>query len=209
MRRFNICKIQKHTFMNYVLETISTVQACDALLAGAKKKKQNIERRVRNLGESLATFRKRLDQVHQESAQLLSTLEAFTDAYGSLPDGKDKVNMKIRIKRLELQQAMLEKKATIYNVGALLVKEMQYNRLHSQVGVLENYITAVEQQRAALEGPALRVLQPAVLSRRPVARPGLTPQVLRLPEVGTARREHLNLFFHHFRAGLSYHFSVA
>ena len=31
--------------------------------------------------------------------------------------------MNIRIKRLELQQAMLEKKATIYNVSALLAVE--------------------------------------------------------------------------------------
>src|SRR4051812_779756 len=123
--------------MKYVLERISTVQACDALLAGAKKKKQDLERRVRNLGESLVTFRKRVDQVHQESAQVRSALEVFTSAYGSLSEGKDKVNMKIRIKRLELQQAMLEKKEITYNVGALLVKEMQYNRLDSQVSTLE------------------------------------------------------------------------
>jgi chromosome segregation ATPase len=195
--------------MNYVLEKISTVQACDALLAGAKKKKQNIERRVRNLGESLATFRSRIDQVHQESAQLLSTLEAFTDAYGSLPEGKDKVNMKIRIKRLELQQAMLEKKATIYNVGALLAKEMQYNMLHSQVGVLEDYITAVEQQRAALQAPALRVVQSTVLQRQPVVSAVSTPPVLRLPEVRAGRQVNPDFFRHHLRAGSSHHSNVA
>ena len=151
--------------MKYVLERISTVQACDALLTGAKKKKQYLERRVRNLGETLDRFRKRLDQVHAESVQLLSSLEAFTSAYGSLSEGKDKVNMKIRIKRLELQQAMLEKKAITYNVGALLVKEMQYNRLESQVSVLEDYITAVEQRRAALEASTLHIVQPTVLLR--------------------------------------------
>ena len=172
--------------MKYVLERISTVQACDALLAGAKKKKQNIERRVRNLAESLDTFRKRLDQVRQEEAEVQSSLEAFTGTYGSLPEGKDKVNMKIRIKRLELQQAMLEKKATIYNVGALLVKEMQYNRLHSQVAALQDYVAAVEQQRVALEAPALRVVQPTVLLRQPVASTALIP-VLRLPEMRRGR----------------------
>jgi chromosome segregation ATPase len=185
--------------MQYVLERISTVQACDALLAGAKKKKQNLERRVRNLGESLATFRKRLDQVHHESAQVQSLLEAFTGTYGSLPEGMDKVNMKIRIKRLELQQAMLEKKAITYNVGALLVKEMQYNRLDSQVATLEDYIMAVEQQRVVLEAPALRIIQPAVLLRRPVTSPALIPPVLRLPAIRAG----------HTRADLSYHFKVA
>jgi hypothetical protein len=193
--------------MKYVLERISTVQACDALLAGAKKKKQNLGRKVRNLGETLHSFRKRLDQVHQEATQIQSLLEAFTGAYGSLPEGKDKINMKIRIKRLELQQAMLEKKATIYNVGALLVKEMQYNRLYSQVVVLENYVTAVEQRRELLETPALRVIQPPVLLRQPVATPGLNPLVLDLPEIG-AGRDDLGFFLSRFHEG-SHHFDVA
>jgi chromosome segregation ATPase len=169
--------------MKYVLEKISTVQACDALLAGAKKKKQGIERRLRNVGESLVTFRKRLDQVHQESEQVRSLLEVFTSAYGSLSEGKDKVNMNIRIKRLELQQAMLEKKATTYNVGALLVKEMQYNRLDSQVAALEEYITDVAQRRAALEAPALRIVQRSALLRQPVASPALIASVLRLRQI--------------------------
>ena len=195
--------------MKYVLERISTVQACDALLAGAQKKKQNLERRRRNLGESLVTFRKRLDQVHQESAEVQSSLEAFTGAYGSLSEGKDKMNMKIRIKRLELQQAMLEKKATIYNVGALLVKEMQYNRLDSQVSALEDYIATVEQHKVALEAPALRIIQPAVLLRQPVARVGLIPPVLGLPEIRIGQGEYLRFFRKHFRAGSSYHFNVA
>jgi hypothetical protein len=187
-------KQQNQNFMKYVLDKISTVQACDALLAGAKKKKQNLERRVRNLGESLDTFRKRLDQVHQESAQIQSSLEAFTSAYGSLAEGKDKMNMKIRIKRLELQQAMAEKKATTYNVGALLAKELQYNRLHSEVATLEDYVTAVALQRLALDAPALRIVQPAVLLRQTVARPVLIPQVLLRPEINTGRMDLSYLF---------------
>jgi hypothetical protein len=188
-------------FMKYGLERIITVQACDALLAGAKKKKLYLGRRVRNLGESLATFRKRLNHIHQELIQVLSLLEFFTGAYGSLSEGKDKVNMKIRIKRLELQQAMLEKNATTYNVGALLIKEMQYNRLDSQVSALEDYITAVERRKNALEAPALRIIQPTVLLRQPVARQGLIPPVLSMPEMRISQGDNLNLFLNHFRTG--------
>jgi hypothetical protein len=67
---------------------------------------------------------------------------------------------------------MLEKKAIIYNVGTLLVKEMQYNRLHSQVGALESYVTAVEQRRVVLEAPALPVIQPAVFAASACCAPG-------------------------------------
>jgi hypothetical protein len=196
--------------MKYVLERISTVQACDALLTGAKKKKLYLERRVRNLGESLVTFRKRLDQLHAESAEVQSSLETFTGAYESLREGKDKVNMNIRIKRLELQQAMLEKKAITYNVGALLVKEMQYNRLASQVSALEDYVAAVEQQRVALEVPALRVIQPAGLLREAVTGLGLVPpSVLRLPETRRAQGDYLGFFRKHYRTDASYRFNVA
>ena len=177
--------------MKYALEKISTVQACDALLTGAKKKKQNLERRMRNQGESLVVFRKRLDQVHEESAQVQSSLDVFTGAYESLPEGKDKVNLKIRIKRLELQQAMLEKKATIYNVGTLLVKELQYNRLVSQVAALEEYVAAVEQRKETLEAPALRIVQPAVLLRQPVTRLGLIPPALPLPAITKSHEGYL------------------
>jgi hypothetical protein len=196
--------------MKYVLERISTVQACDALLAGAKKKKLFLERRVRNLGESLTTFRKRLDQVHAESAEVQSSLETFTGAYASLREGKDKVNMNIRIKRLELQQAMLEKKATTYNGGALLVKEMQYNRLASQVSALEDYVAAVEQQRATLEVPALRIIQSTVLLRQPIARPILIPlSALSRTQIRSAQGNYSGFFRKHYRTGASYRFNVA
>jgi hypothetical protein len=154
--------------MQYVLDRISTVQACDALLAGAQKKKQNLERRRRILGESMDAFRKRLDQVSREAAQVQSIREAFTAAYESLPEGKYKADMKIKVKRLELRQAMLEKKMCTCNVGALLVKELQYNHLDSQVLALENYITAVAQRRMVLDQTPLHVVQPEILSFKPL-----------------------------------------
>jgi hypothetical protein len=195
--------------MKYVLDRISTVQACDVLLAGAKRKKLYLERRVRNLGESLVTFRKRLDQVHAESAEVQSSLETFRGAYASLREGKDRVNMNIRIKRLELQQAMLEKKATTYNVGALLVKEMQYNRLDSQVAALEDYIMAVEKQRVMLEMPAIRSLQPSGLLRQPVARQALSTLVLCLPEIRIGEGDYSRFFRNPLRTGSSYRCNVA
>ena len=181
--------------MEYALEKITTAQACDALLAGAKKKKLHLERRVRNLGESLVTFHKRLDQVYAESAEVQSSLETFADAYASLSESKDKANMKIRIKRLELQQAMLERKAATYNVGALLVKELQYNTLHRQVGTLKGYIAELEQRIMELQTPTLHIVQPAALMRRPAANPVFIPPVLRLPEVRIGQGEYLGLSY--------------
>jgi len=194
--------------MNYVLESISTVPACDALLAGAKKKLQDLQRRARNLGESLVAFRQRIDQVRQESAQVQSLLEVFTSAYESLSPGKDKANMNIRIKRLELQRALLEKKAITCNAGALLAKERQYNALNSQVATLEAYIAAVADRRAELVASTLRVVSHLVALRRPVISAGLVAPLLRLPEGKPGRRYDLAAFRQPVRTG-AHHLNVA
>ena len=164
--------------MNYVLERISTVSACDALLAGAQKKRQTLERRRRNLGESLDTFRKRLDQLSQESTEVQITLMPFTVAYHNLPEGKDKVDMNVKVKRLELQQAVLEKRARTHNVAALLTKELQCNSLDSQVSALEDYIAAIEQRRAALDTAVLYASPVLTLLREPVAEQASTARTI-------------------------------
>ena len=53
--------------MNYSLEMITTVAACDALLAQAAEDKENLERRRRNLDESIGNFGER---THDYSTEL-------------------------------------------------------------------------------------------------------------------------------------------
>jgi prefoldin subunit 5 len=159
--------------MKYTLEKITTLQACDALLAGAQRKKQNMERQRRNQGEAVERYRQRMDQLHNESAQVQISLAAFTTAYDALPTGKDKANLKVKVKRLEAREAMLEKKAYTYNVASLLVRELRYNRLDSQVAALEGYIAAVRQRRAMLDRAGRRVAR-AMAASYLTGRQGIT-----------------------------------
>jgi len=161
--------------MRYSLEKINTLQACDALLTRAQAKRQTLERKRRNLGESIDTFRRRLDKASQESGQVQSALLAFTAAYEALPEGRDKVNVKIKIKRLEVRLAVLEKKAYTYNAGALLARETKYNQLDDQVSVLADCIDSIERRRTALSLLALRPGQTVRFLRLPVIRQGFQP----------------------------------
>jgi prefoldin subunit 5 len=156
--------------MRYSFEKISTAASCETLLASAQKKKQSLERKRRNLGESIDTFRGRMNQISKESALVQSSLEAFTAAYEALPDGKDRASMKVKIKRLELRQAQLEKKTYTCNVAILLVKEMKYNRLDSQVSAIDEYIAAVERTKTILGNAPVRVNEGATVLRSPAAR---------------------------------------
>jgi hypothetical protein len=158
--------------MRYSWEKVNTRQACDALLAQAQVKKQRLERRRRNLGESIEVFRKRLVLVSEERIQVNSALMAFTAAHKALPEGKDKITIEIKIKRLEVRLAILAKKAYTYNVVALLARQMKYNLLDRQVWVMEHYIATVARIRLVLSRPALRSVQVAANLRSAVGREG-------------------------------------
>jgi hypothetical protein len=161
--------------MRYSLEKVNTPQACDVLLTQAQIKKQRLERRRRNLGETIGTFRQRLDQVSRETAEVQATLETFIVAYEALAEGKDKASLKVKIKRLELRLAVLESKAYTYHAAALVARQMKYNVLDSQVIAIEAYMALLTRKRAALSGVALRTGQAAHLSRPPVTRTDFAP----------------------------------
>lgn len=168
--------------MKYTFEKIKTIGACNALLTVALEKKQKLESRRRRLAESIDTFRKRLEKISSESAVVLQSLAAFTVAYSRLPEGKHKLTMNIRIKRLELHQARLQVKACTYNAKALLARELKYNKLDSQVSALAHYISAVQKRITAIGKAPARVGRAAAL-RTPVRRHNATqPNAMQIAE---------------------------
>jgi len=164
----------KKIIMRYSFEKVNTVQTCDALLAGAQRKKQTLERKRRNLGEAIGIYRKRMDQLHQELALVQSSLGAYTIAYNALPEGtKDKARMYVEIKRLELRQARLSQKAFTYNVSSLMAKEIKYNVLDSQLSAVESYMVAIHQRRSILDHTGLPMSEATAVLRPSVAREDL------------------------------------
>lgn len=169
--------------MKYSLEKISTVEMCNTLLAAAQQKKLHLERRRRNLGESIARFAERVDKIITELASVQLLLSSFATAYHALPEGsKYKLSLNIQIKRLELRQAQLGKRAMTCNAPLLLAKQVKYNRLGSQVSALERCITAVQTKRTALYNIVLRVIH---AERKPVTSPSFR-QVQRQPRTRQA-----------------------
>ena len=136
--------------MNYSLEKISTVEACDALLAIAQTEKENLERRRRNLGESISNFDARTGTVGDDMASVQALLQTFITAYNALPEGRDKVDMNIEIKRLEARKAQLDKSVVSYNVQSLLERQVSYNLLDNQVPVIDAYIAAIQNKRTEI-----------------------------------------------------------
>jgi len=139
--------------MNYSLEMIDTVPACNTLRAQAQRKRQMLELKRSNAGETIGRFRRQMDVIARDIALTQSSLAAFTAASATLPEGKDKMNMVIKVKRLEIQQVLLKKKAGSYDVKSLLAREMTYAALDSQVSVVAQYITDIDTRIATLSQP--------------------------------------------------------
>jgi len=143
--------------MNYSLEMITTVAECDALLALAGEDKETLERRRRNLDESIGNFGERTHEYSTDLQSVVTLLETYATAYDALPEGKNKMTIYLEMKRLEARKAQLDKSVTSYNTSSLIGKQVDFNLLDNQVPVINAYITALQTRRTALGGGALRV----------------------------------------------------
>ena len=143
--------------MNYSLEMITTIAECDALLLVAGEDKESLERRRRNLDETIGNFG---DRTHNYGTELQATqtlLTTYNAAYDALPEGKNKATIYLEMKRLEARKAQLEKSVTSYNASSLINKQADFNLLDSQVPVVTAFIAAIQTRRAALANGTLRV----------------------------------------------------
>jgi hypothetical protein len=91
--------------MNYSLEMLTTVAECDALLHLAGEDKETLERRRRNLDESIGNFGERTHDYSTEMQSVVTLLETYTLAYDALPEGKNKMTIYLEMKRLEARKA--------------------------------------------------------------------------------------------------------
>jgi hypothetical protein len=160
-------KNPKSIFMNYSLEKVSTVQGSDMLLAMAQKKKENLERRRRNLAEEITMFNERASNVARELASVEVLIQTFTAAYNMLPDSSThKINMNIKIKHLEVYKAKIDRMSITCNAHSLLQKQLAYYRLDSQVSAIDSYIAAIQHRRMKLVVHAKQRSQKSVYSLR-------------------------------------------
>lgn len=123
---------------------------CDTLLEVAEKDRESLERRRRNMSESISNFDVRTADLGSEMISVQARLVTYTSLFNTLPEGKDKINANLDVKRTESRKAQLEKMVVGYNVFSLLDKQVDYNLLESHVALLDAYIAAVEAKKTAL-----------------------------------------------------------
>ena len=138
--------------MIYSLEKITTVAMCNILLEAATSDRDNLERRRQNLLASVNTFDARTADIGTDLISVQARLDIYTNLYDILPEGEDKIDANLEVKRAEARKALLDKQVLSYNVFALLDKQVNCNVLETQVSIVDLYIASVQAKRTALGG---------------------------------------------------------
>jgi hypothetical protein len=138
--------------MVYSLEKLTTVAMCDTLLNVAIQDRDALDRKRGNLLANVNSFDTRTADIGTDLIAVQARLDVYINLYQILPEGNDKVNANLEIKRMEARKALLDKQVIGYNVFALLDKQLDHNHLESQVATANTYIAAVTARRTALGG---------------------------------------------------------
>jgi chromosome segregation ATPase len=182
--------------MQYAFDKIDTVAGYETLLASAQKKKRVVERQLRNLAATIDNFKKHIEEINSETATVQTLLSAYNTAFEALPQGKDKAKLNVAIKRLEVRQALADKRALTYNVRSLLMKQVKYNMLLNRLTTIDTYINSIERRitefpvatamvtRATTASrPAVVLLKSQLLKRSFRKLRHVSPQLANVPEL--------------------------
>lgn len=129
---------------------LTTVAECDSALDNLNAEKTQVERRLRNLGESLESRSATTIEVGQGIASVQAVIAGYEAALQVMTDEKAKRDLELKVEREETRLKALQNRQASYNAVSVLQNEVDYNQLEAQIPVLDDAISKVELQKASL-----------------------------------------------------------
>ena len=137
--------------INYGL--LVTEEECDNALEILNAEKTQLERRLRNLGETLEDRQNRTVEVAEGIASTEAIIAGFQAALESITEGKAKRDLELKIEREETKLKALQNRQANYNSVSVIEDQVDHTQLEAQIPVLVNAITGVESKKATLIVP--------------------------------------------------------
>ena len=136
--------------MAYSVNGITQVADCDVLLIWAQKEKAELS--FKKLSEDRLTTKFETSAVEIQAILqgVLAELSAIDTVIALLPDGPTKVNEMKRKVKLEYKKFLLEDRKESYGAVALLQKELDFERVNSELEEVEGFITVITAHKATL-----------------------------------------------------------
>ncbi len=129
---------------------LSTVVECDSALDNLNEEKTQVERRLRNLGESLESRSATTVEVTEGIASVQAVIAGYEAALQVMTDEKAKRDLELKVEREETKLKALQNRQASYNAVFVLQNQVDYSQLEVQIPVLEEAIAAVEARKADL-----------------------------------------------------------
>lgn len=129
---------------------LSTVQECDSALEILNEEKTQLERRLRNLGETLESRSATTVEVGEGITSVQAVIAGYEAALLVMTDDKARRDMELRVAREETKLLALQNRQASYNVVSVLEDQVDHSQLEAQIPVLDDAIVQVEAQKAGL-----------------------------------------------------------
>ena len=134
--------------LNLVL--LSTKAECDTAIEITQTEKTLLERRLRNLGESLVDKTERTTAVTEGIVSVKAIIAGFESALAVITDAKEKRNLELKIEREETKLKSLENRNANYSSVNVLEDQIDHQQLEAQVAILTDAVTKIETHKATL-----------------------------------------------------------
>ena len=136
--------------MDITLSELTTVESCDQTITLLEAEKTQLERKKRNLTESLEDKTKRVEETGQALLSSQALLAGYQAALAALPEGREKRNMAYKIEQVETKITSLENRQANYSAISLVEDQVNVQQLDVQIPVLTNAIAEIESHKGSL-----------------------------------------------------------
>ncbi|RBW57583.1 hypothetical protein DS884_11050 [Tenacibaculum sp. E3R01] len=136
--------------MELNLKLLTTKTECDAAIEITLVEKTLLERRLRNLGESLDDKTVRTTAVKEGIISVKAIISGFESALAVITDAKEKRNLELKIEREETKLKSLENRNANYSSVNVLEDQIDHQQLEAQVAILTEAVTKIETYKATL-----------------------------------------------------------
>ncbi|WP_407265086.1 hypothetical protein R5N98_03560 [Tenacibaculum maritimum] len=134
--------------LNFTL--LETKAACDAAIETTQSEKTLLERRLRNLGESLTDKELRTQRVQEGIISVKAIITGFESALGVITDEKEKRSLELKIEREETKLKALENRNANYSAVNVIEDQIDHQQLEAQVAILNAALNEIAAHKETL-----------------------------------------------------------
>jgi hypothetical protein len=137
--------------MIYSVQNLTEVADCEMLITISQKEKADLEYQKLSAERLTTRYTENSVEIEATLQGVIAELEAVETILTIVPEGPTKDDLLNRKTKLEYKKFLLENRKASYGVVALLEKQMELQRINSEITEVDVFINAVTDRKTELE----------------------------------------------------------